>query len=124
MPSAKQNQSSGVSSASLTYEEGYGLVRSWEDQKIPEAMARDGKTLRIDGYSVSESPKAYNVQVTVYAQGYEDQRKAEWATFMLLKMMHPSIYKEQKISFIHEAGFRVVVQWTIWKPRSMFPAES
>lgn len=121
MPS--KNQSQNVSAASLSYEEGYQLVRSWEDQKIPEAMNRDGKFLRIEGYTVNESPKAYNAQVMVYAQGYEDQRKAEWATFMLLKMMHPSLYREQKVSFVWEAGYRVIVQWTIWKPRSMFPAE-
>lgn len=123
MPSAKST-SSGVTAGVVSADEGFPLVQSWEQAGLQEMMNRDGKILRIESYQVSESTKAWNVQVTVYAQGYDDQRKAEWAVFMLLKRMHPSIYKENKLAFIHEAGYRVVVAWPIWKPRSMWPSET
>jgi hypothetical protein len=124
MASGKSTQTTGVTTGVLSSEEGYTLVRAWEESKYEEMMHREGKLLRVESYQVSDSPRAWNVQIVVYAQGYEDQRKAEWAVYMLVKNLHPSVYKENKISFIHEGGFRVVVAWALWKPRSLFPVDA
>lgn len=124
MASGKDGKTQGVSAGVVSFEEGYTLVRSWEESRFSEMMSREGKTLRVESYQVSDSPKAWNVQMIVYAQGYEDQRKAEWAAYMLVKNLHPTVYKENKITFYHEGGFRVVIAWAIWKPHSMVPQEN
>jgi hypothetical protein len=70
-----------------------------------------------DHYEFNESPKGYEVTVTVRVGQRETARKAEWAGFMAVKKRHPSIYGESKMAFQQGSEWLVMVRWMVWKPQ-------
>jgi hypothetical protein len=65
-------------------------------------------------YDVTDKGRFTEVAVLVRVYGAPQRSSAEWKAYLLVKKMHPSMYKEAKFGMEIEDGWDVYIRWAIW----------
>lgn len=109
---SKNKSQSHVEGATLNSSDGYTEVSRLEGDRVKALLQVD--EAHIVRYDVYPHEKFWDVTVVVFLRGMDNPGSAAWKAYMLVKAMHPSIYKESKIAHPHEDGWMAYVNWKIW----------
>lgn len=109
---AEKKQSSPVSPV-VSYQDGYGLVSRLESDKL-SAMLQEYMG-RVDAYKIDEYDNRYQVTVKIVFQPGENINNVKLWSWLIVKALHTSLYKEQTTVYPSSEAMTAYVEWTIWK---------